>query len=175
SDDSGFMRVSVIPYAPAYVPNAFLNGLEIMKMIELSNSVPRDLESNSNHNRLLVVLGSVIGGLVLVVVVVALGFLWRLKLRKEKPVENSDWLPIPVTAGGSSHSRLTDLTSQGSPLPNINLGLKIPFIELQSGTKNFHASQLIGKGGFGNVYKGVLRNGLIVAVKRSQPGSGQGL
>lgn len=175
SDDSGFMRVSVTPYASAYVSNAFLNGLEIMKMIESSNSVPRDLEPNSNHNRLLVVLGSVIGGLVLVVVVVALGFLWRLKLRKEKPVENSDWLPIPVTAGGSSHSRLTDLTSQGSPLPNINLGLKIPFIELQSGTKNFHASQLIGKGGFGNVYKGVLRNGMIVAVKRSQPGSGQGL
>ncbi|KAL2333490.1 hypothetical protein Fmac_014703 [Flemingia macrophylla] len=175
SDDSGFMRVGVTPGASGYVHNAFLNGLEIMKVIESSTSVPPDpVEPNSKH-KLLVVLGSVVGGLVLVVVVVALGFLWHLKLRKEKPVENSDWLPIPVTAGGSSHSRLTELTSQGSPLPNINLGLKISLIELQSATKNFHASQIIGKGGFGNVYKGVLNNGMTVAVKRSQPGSGQGL
>ncbi|KAL2333489.1 hypothetical protein Fmac_014702 [Flemingia macrophylla] len=172
SDDSGFMRVGVTPSASGYIHFAFLNGLEIMRVIESSTSVPPDpVDSNSKH-KLLVVLGSVVGGLVLVVVVVALGFLWHLKLSKEKPFENSNWLPVLVTAGGSSHNRLTDLTSQGSPLPNINLGLRIPLIELQSATKNFHASQIIGKGSFGNVYKGVLRNGMIVAVKRSQPGSG---
>ncbi|RDX79396.1 putative receptor-like protein kinase, partial [Mucuna pruriens] len=174
SDDSGYMRVGVVPNASADKPNAFLNGLEIMKMIEPSTSVPPDQVSHSKHI-LPVVLGSVVGGLVLVFVVVVLGFLWRHKMRKEKPVENADWLPIPATAGGSSHSRLTDLTSQGSPLPNINLGLKVSLIDLQLATKNFHASQLIGKGGFGNVYKGVLKDGKIVAVKRSQPGSGQGL
>ncbi|WVZ22331.1 hypothetical protein V8G54_000875 [Vigna mungo] len=176
SDNSGFIKVSLTPNRTAPVPNAFLNGLEIMKVIESSNTVPADLdEHDSEHNRLPVLLGSVLGGLVLVVVVVLLGFLWRSKMRKEKPVENSDWLPIPVNAGGSSHSRLTDITSHGSPLPNINLGLKINLIDLQLATKNFHASQLIGKGGFGNVYKGVLKNGMTVAVKRSQPGSGQGL
>ncbi|BAT75635.1 hypothetical protein VIGAN_01352900 [Vigna angularis var. angularis] len=176
SDNSGYIKVSLTPNGTAAIPNTFLNGLEIMKVIESSNSVPPELDENgSGHNLLPVLLGSVLGGLVLVVVVVLLGFLWRSKMRKEKPVENSDWLPIPVNAGGSSHSRLTDITSHGSPLPNINLGLKIPLIDLQLATKNFHASQLIGKGGFGNVYKGVLKNGMTVAVKRSQPGSGQGL
>jgi len=176
SDNSGHIKVSLTPNGTADIKDAFLNGLEIMKVIESSNSVPPDLvEPGSKHNRLPVLLGSVLGGLVLVFVVVLLGFLWRSKMRKEKPVENSDWLPIPVNAGGSSHSRLTDITSHGSPLPNINLGLKIPLIDLQLATKNFHASQLIGKGGFGNVYKGVLKNGMTVAVKRSQPGSGQGL
>ncbi|KAG5028870.1 hypothetical protein JHK87_012384 [Glycine soja] len=175
SDDSGFMKVSIAPDASAPIPNAFLNGLEIMKVIRTSSSVPLDQEPYSNHNSLPVVLGSVIGGLVVVFAVVILGFLWRFKMRKEKPVENSDWLPIPITAGGSSHGRLTDGTSHGSPLPNISLRLKSPLIDLQLATKNFHASQLIGKGGFGNVYKGVLRNGIIFAVKRSQPGSGQGL
>ncbi|CAJ1942917.1 unnamed protein product [Sphenostylis stenocarpa] len=175
SDGFGNIRVSLTPNGTAEIPNAFLNGLEIMKVIEQSNSVPPDLESDSSHNSLPVVLGSVLGGLVLVFVMTLLGFLWCFKMRKEKPVENSDWLPIPVNAGGSSHSRLTDITSHGSPLPNINLGLKLSLIDLQLATKNFHASQLIGKGGFGNVYKGVLRNGNIVAVKRSQPGSGQGL
>ncbi|KAK8471491.1 hypothetical protein PHAVU_003G239500 [Phaseolus vulgaris] len=175
SDDNGHIKVSLTPNRTALNPSAFLNGLEIMKVIEPSNSVPPDLEEADSNHRLPLLLGSVLGGLVLAIVVVLLGFLWRFKMRKEKPVENSDWLPIPVNAGGSSHSRLTDITSHGSPLPNINLGLKIPLIDLQLATKNFHESQLIGKGGFGNVYKGVLKNGMTVAVKRSQPGSGQGL
>ncbi|MCI76362.1 putative receptor-like protein kinase, partial [Trifolium medium] len=64
---------------------------------------------------------------------------------------------------------------QGSPLPNINLGLKLSLLDLQFATENFDAKRIIGKGGFGNVYKGVLKNGMTVAVKRSEPGSGQGL
>ncbi|KAJ1403194.1 Serine-threonine/tyrosine-protein kinase, catalytic domain [Sesbania bispinosa] len=176
SDDSGFMKISIAPNASVPQPNAFLNGLEIMKLIESSGSAPQDLnDSNSNHSSLPVVLGSALGGLVLVSVVIAVGFLWRRKMRKQKPVDGSDWLPIPITAGGSSHSRLTEGTTQGSPLPNINLGLKIPLLDLQSATKNFDAKQIIGKGGFGNVYKGVLKNGVRVAVKRGEPGSGQGL
>ncbi|KAG5028871.1 hypothetical protein JHK87_012385 [Glycine soja] len=176
SDDSGFMKVSIAPDASAPIPNAFLNGLEIMKIIERSSSVPPYLgEPNSEHNRLPVVLGSILGGSLLIIFMMILGFLWRLKITKEKPTENSDWLPMLVTAGGSSQSRLTEGTSQGSALPNINLGLKIPLLDLQLATNNFHASQIIGKGNFGNVYKGVLQNGMTVAVKRGEPGSGEGL
>ncbi|TKY55665.1 receptor protein kinase [Spatholobus suberectus] len=173
SDDSGFMRVSIAPDASAPKRNAFLNGLEIMEMIESSNSVPPDLvESDSKHNHLPVQLGSVIGGLIVVFVVV-LGFR---KMKKQKPVKNSDWLPILAPAGGNSHNRLTEGTSQGSSaIPSINLGLKIPLLDLQLATNNFHANQIIGNGSFGNVYKGVLQNGMIVAVKRGEPGSGQGL
>nr|WIL59945.1 nodulation protein [Melilotus officinalis] len=147
-----------------------------MKVIESSGSPPfDDLDSNSKKISLPVVVGSVIGGLILVSVVVVL-FLWISKIRKQRPVENSKWLPIPAARGGSSHSRLTDAaTIQGSPLPNINLGLKIPLLDLQFATDNFDAKRIIGKGGFGIVYKGVLRNGMSVAVKRSEPGSGQGL
>ncbi|XP_061339988.1 probable receptor-like protein kinase At5g24010 isoform X2 [Gastrolobium bilobum] len=166
SDDSGLIKISVEPnLASAHGPDAFLNGLEIMKLIDSSEIiVPLD---ESKHNLLPVVLGSVAGGLVLLSVVVV-GFLWCLKFRNQRPIENSDWLPIPVTAGGSSHSRLTEGT-----IPF--LGLKISFLDLQSATNNFDAKQIIGKGGFGNVYKGVLKNGMRVAVKRSEPGSGQGL
>ncbi|XP_057416628.1 probable receptor-like protein kinase At2g23200 [Lotus japonicus] len=175
SDDSGLMKISVKVNATQTDPIAFLNGLEVMKVIESSGSVPSD-DEGSKHNVLPVVLGSALGGVFVLVSVVVVGFLyWHLKIRKQKPVENSDWSPIPVNAGGSSHSRLTEGTIQGSPLPNINLGLKISLLEIQFATKNFDAKLMIGKGGFGNVYKGVLKNGMSVAVKRSDPGSGQGL
>ncbi|KAL5070578.1 hypothetical protein RYX36_021465, partial [Vicia faba] len=41
--------------------------------------------------------------------------------------------------------------------------------------KNGKIGWIIGKGGFGVVYKGFLRNGMNVAVKRSEPGSGSRL
>lgn len=40
------------------------------------------------------------------------------------------------------------------------------FRELQSATHNFSSKNLVGKGGFGNVYKGYLHDGTVVAVKR---------
>ncbi|KEH31502.1 LRR receptor-like kinase [Medicago truncatula] len=176
SDGSGMLKVTVVPITDtnkSAIPNAFLNGLELMEVIEQSSEIPPD--DMDSKVSLPVVVGSVVGGLVLVLVVVVL-FLWISKIRKQRPVENSEWLPIPAARGGSSHSRLTDATAiQGSPLPNINLGLKIPLLDLQFATDNFDAKRIIGKGGFGIVYKGVLRNGVSVAVKRSEPGSGQGL
>ncbi|XP_057769109.1 receptor-like protein kinase FERONIA [Salvia miltiorrhiza] len=47
--------------------------------------------------------------------------------------------------------------------------------EIQSATDNFHSGCIIGKGGFGKVYKGFIDNGReIVAVKRLKPDSNQG-
>lgn len=40
------------------------------------------------------------------------------------------------------------------------------FRELQSATHNFSSKNLVGKGGFGNVYKGYLHDGTVIAVKR---------
>lgn len=40
------------------------------------------------------------------------------------------------------------------------------FHELQSATDNFNSKNILGQGGFGVVYKGCLRNGALVAVKR---------
>ncbi|KAL5723419.1 histidine kinase osmosensor [Ranunculus cassubicifolius] len=43
---------------------------------------------------------------------------------------------------------------------------KFQFRELQIATDNFSNKKMIGKGGFGNVYKGYLQDGTVVAVKR---------
>jgi somatic embryogenesis receptor kinase 1 len=52
--------------------------------------------------------------------------------------------------------------------PDVLLGQlkKFSFRELQIATENFQSKNILGKGGFGNVYKGYLPDGSLVAVKR---------
>lgn len=51
---------------------------------------------------------------------------------------------------------------------------KFQFRELQIATNNFSNKNLIGKGGFGNVYKGYIQDGTVVAVKRLKDGNAIG-
>jgi len=45
---------------------------------------------------------------------------------------------------------------------------------MQAATNNFSVSARIGQGGYGRVFKGVLPDGTVVAIKRAQEGSLQG-
>ncbi|XP_059317053.1 protein NSP-INTERACTING KINASE 1-like [Lycium ferocissimum] len=51
---------------------------------------------------------------------------------------------------------------------------RFQFRELQAATNNFSNKNILGKGGYGNVYKGCLSDGTIVAVKRLKDGSAIG-
>uniref|UniRef100_A0A9I9DPQ5 non-specific serine/threonine protein kinase n=1 Tax=Cucumis melo TaxID=3656 RepID=A0A9I9DPQ5_CUCME len=55
----------------------------------------------------------------------------------------------------------------------ISLGnlRRFQFRELQIATNNFSSKNILGKGGFGNVYKGILSDGTVVAVKRLKDGN----
>lgn len=48
------------------------------------------------------------------------------------------------------------------------------FKELATATQNFDSSTLVGRGGYGKVYKGILADEAIVAIKRAEEGSLQG-
>ncbi|XP_057789771.1 probable LRR receptor-like serine/threonine-protein kinase At1g06840 isoform X2 [Salvia miltiorrhiza] len=48
------------------------------------------------------------------------------------------------------------------------------YSEMAQATNNFDFSSLVGEGGYGKVYRGVLADGKVIAVKRAQEGSLQG-
>ncbi|KAL2241577.1 probable receptor-like protein kinase At5g24010 [Sesamum indicum] len=171
SDNSGFLNISVGPRSDSRNPTAFLNGVEIMELITGLASSTGGSDSPKQH--LLIIIGSVVGGVILVLVLLIVVFC-GLKKRKWKPVEAFDW-PLAHLYGGSTYSRTTERTVTSSPAADFNLGLKVPFTEILYATKNFNKKLRIGEGGFGKVYKGTMRNGTKVAVKRSEPGHGQGL
>lgn len=62
--------------------------------------------------------------------------------------------------------------SSSSSAKNIKL---FSISELKSATDNFHRRNKIGRGGFGTVYKGTLKNGTLVAVKKLSALSRQGV
>ncbi|KAL5727267.1 hypothetical protein ACHQM5_000483 [Ranunculus cassubicifolius] len=177
SENSDHMFVQVGPSTKSSLEhvNAILNGLEILRMVNVHGS---SSERGPKKGSIGLIVGAVVGGVLVLILCVA-GFLMlkcRRKKRKRNSAENASWIVMPGQ-GGSSDSKVSQGTfvgsSPGSNLPH--LGLKISFADVQYATNDFDESHVIGSGGFGKVYKGVLRDNTNVAVKRSHPGSGQGL
>ncbi|KAL6320817.1 hypothetical protein AAG906_008817 [Vitis piasezkii] len=172
SDNSGVTRISVGPsdLSPVSARNAILNGVEIMKLVNFVAQQSEDKKKN-----IWVLVGSIVVGFVVVCLIV-LAVLVALKCKKKKPkprpAESVGWTPLRVA---SSYSRMSEGTANPYLGPNLYLGLKIPFADIQLATNNFDRSLVIGSGGFGMVYKGVLRDNTRIAVKRGVPGSRQGL
>ncbi|KAB2001181.1 hypothetical protein ES319_D12G283000v1 [Gossypium barbadense] len=136
----------------------------------------KGLHGESKKGNVWIFVGLVVGGFVIVCLgVAAVLLIFKCKKKKPKPprrVESAGWTPLRVF-GGSSYSRMSEGTATTSPGPNGSL--RIPFVDIQASTNNFDKSLIIGMGGFGMVYKGVLKDNTKVAVKRGVPGSRQGL
>ncbi|KAF8389284.1 hypothetical protein HHK36_025977 [Tetracentron sinense] len=88
-----------------------------------------------------------------ILLLLALGYLWWRKIKRIQTILN-----------------INDKQEEGL----IRLGNLRQFSlrELQVATENFSSKNILGKGGFGNVYKGRLGDGLVVAVKRLKDVSG---
>ncbi|XP_052187083.1 receptor-like protein kinase HERK 1 [Diospyros lotus] len=176
--DNSKLRISIGPsrVKNAY-PNALLNGLEIMKMNNsagsLSGAVALVPSSGSTKKNVGMIAGLSIGAFAVLVLAVVLFFM-RKRRKLASPSHSKTWIPLSVDGGtsfnlGSKHSNGTILSADS------NFGYRFPFIAVQEATNNFDENWVIGIGGFGKVYKGVLNDGTKVAVKRGNPKSQQGL
>ncbi|KAF5819870.1 putative protein kinase RLK-Pelle-DLSV family [Helianthus annuus] len=73
-----------------------------------------------------------------------------------------------ITRKSSKHEEEDDFTGIG---PKVNT---YSYAELRTATENFSRSNFLGEGGFGPVYKGILNDGSIVAVKQLSVASHHG-
>lgn len=152
--------------------DGILNGLEVMK---ISNSSSGFVVEPTSKNHVGAILGAIFG--VLAVLIVAFVVFCLLRRRKKMKKQHSKtWMPFSINGGTSQSlaSRASNLTTATSG-QNGNLGYRFSFIVLQEATNNFDENWVIGVGGFGKVYKGMLRDETKVAVKRGNPKSQQGL
>ncbi|KAL8247658.1 hypothetical protein R6Q59_008874 [Mikania micrantha] len=166
-----------------YLPTALLNGLEIMKMSNPSDSLDGRLALNidstdikkTKSTRMMLVIFLCLGGVFVICLLLLLSVFFLCFCHKKKPKEDDSlkWSPLPTYVGNSGNKFSSG--TFGSTMVLHSLGQMISFSEVREATRNFDKSLLLGSGGFGKVYKGVLENGLVVAIKRGNPRSQQGL
>ncbi|KAJ8767144.1 hypothetical protein K2173_013541 [Erythroxylum novogranatense] len=159
--------------------NAILNGLEVFKMSNSVNSLDGEFGVDGKSARGHRGAVAAVGFAMMFGAFVGLGAMvikWHKRPKDwQKRNSFSSWL-LPIHASDTSF-----MTSKaGSNKSNfysstLGLGRYFSLSELQEATKNFDSSNIIGIGGFGNVYLGVIDEGTKVAVKRGNPQSEQGI
>ncbi|XP_011028446.1 PREDICTED: probable leucine-rich repeat receptor-like protein kinase At5g49770 isoform X1 [Populus euphratica] len=110
-----------------------------------------------------VIIGAVAGGSVLLLLLLGAGlYAHRQKKRAEKATEQNN----PFAQWESNMSI--------GGVPQLKGARNFSFEELRKYSNNFSETNDIGSGGYGNVYRGVLPTGELIAIKRAQQGSMQG-
>ncbi|KAG6719377.1 hypothetical protein I3843_03G007100 [Carya illinoinensis] len=130
------------------------NGTTLMPMsMNLNSSQTALPPGRTNRHKVALAFGLSLGCLCLMVLGFGLLLWWRQRHHKQIFFDVKD----------RHHEEIS--------LGNLK---RFHFRELQIATSTFSSKNILGKGGFGNVYKGILPDGTIVAVKRLKDGSAIG-
>ncbi|CAN4104148.1 unnamed protein product [Withania somnifera] len=185
--NSGVLTVSVgpTPDTGADWSNALMNGLEIMK---ISNEA-RSLSGVSSVETLFVrphkkskkgvIIGSAVGASA-ALAIIGLCYCCSVSCRSKTSHQAHPWLPLPLYGNSLTLTKMSTVSQMSGTascvsLASPNLGRFFSLQEIMDATNKFDESLLLGVGGFGRVYKGMLEDGTRLAVKRGNPRSEQGL
>ncbi|OMP02722.1 hypothetical protein COLO4_10873 [Corchorus olitorius] len=163
------LNISVGSYSNS--PAIFLNGLEIMKINNAKGSLDV-VSSTSSKTKVVLIVGLAVGSFVIVVLVAAVFLFCR--RRRRKLVEGTEE-HFSGNRGRKVHTSGGKYSDPTAIFSSSKIGYRFPFMAILDATDNFSENLVIGVGGFGKVYKGVLRDETEVAIKRGSPQSNQGL
>lgn len=150
------------------IPDSLLNGIEIMKISNMYDSLDAadsNVQASTSKVKVWIIVISCVGGAFAALI---LGFLIVFVVRRNRKVNM-----VHTTQDHYIANRINREPS--SMFSRSKMVYRFPFIEVKEATDDFSESLIIGTGGFGKVYKGMLRDGTQVAVKRGNSQLSQGI
>ncbi|KAJ1698788.1 hypothetical protein LUZ63_007300 [Rhynchospora breviuscula] len=129
------------------------SGTLPIPMANLTDIPSVSLPGKRRNHKVAIAFGASIGCMSFIFLTVGLFFWWR--QRRNRQI-------------------LFDIDEQHAPQVSLGNVKRFSFRELQVSTDNFSGKNILGKGGFGNVYRGQLPDGTLVAVKRLKDGNAAG-
>lgn len=128
-------------------------------------STPVSSSASNGRKHLNLILIICIGGGLLITVAVSLVVICSCKSNRVQKKEPAKEI---------ARQRTTDAVSVDGSLPHPTSTRFLAYEELKEATNNFEPASMVGEGGFGQVFKGVLSDGTPVAIKKITCGGHQG-
>ncbi|XP_065860315.1 proline-rich receptor-like protein kinase PERK15 [Euphorbia lathyris] len=119
--------------------------------------------NKGNRSNMILVLG--IGAGIVIIAIISMLAICSCAFRQGKPKGPSKETVKP---------RTMDAAPAGGSLPHPSSTRFLAYEELKEATNNFEPGSILGEGGFGKVFKGVLSDGTAVAIKKLTTGGQQG-
>ncbi|XVF25932.1 hypothetical protein REPUB_Repub13aG0256400 [Reevesia pubescens] len=128
-----------------------------------------ELDNGKNISTIIII--TVVLGIV--IITISTYFFWRwMAKHKERKQKGNEMQPIH---GGKAYTKVSSHREHKFDKVELQQLPLFNFEELAIATNSFHLSKKLGEGGFGPVYRGTLKDGQEIAVKRLSRASGQGL